>query len=61
MFTAFSLVFSGEEFITIAKIIMIAHLPVMAVEAVVNVFIVMLLKRVKPEVLEVPYAVVQKA
>ncbi len=61
LFTAFSLVFSGEEFVTIAKVIVVAHLPVMVVEAVVNVFIVMLLKKVKPEILEVPYAVAQKA
>ena len=58
---AFTLVFSGEEFITIAKLVVVAHLPVMAVEGMVNVFVVILLKRVKPEVLEVPYAVPQKA
>jgi cobalt/nickel transport system permease protein len=58
---AFTLVFSGEEFITIAKLVVVAHLPVMAIEGMVNVFVVILLKRVKPEVLEVPYAVPQKA
>jgi cobalt/nickel transport system permease protein len=57
LFTAFSLVFSGEEYSTIAKIIVFAHLPLMAVEGVVNVSIIMLLKRVKPEILEVPHAV----
>lgn len=61
LFTAFTLVFSGEEFITIAKLIVVAHLPVMAVEGMVNVFVVILLKRVKPEILEVPYALPQKA
>jgi cobalt/nickel transport system permease protein len=56
IFTAFSLVFSGEEYISIAKAIIIAHLPVMAIEGVINVSVVMLLRRVKPEVLEIPYA-----
>ncbi len=52
IFTAFSLVFSGAEFFTVAKIIVIAHLPVMAVEGMVNVSVVMLLKKAKPEMLE---------
>ena len=60
-FTAFSLIFSGEEFVSIAKVIIVAHLPVMAIEGLVNVFVIMLLKKVKPEVLEVPYAIPQKA
>ena len=59
-FTAFSLIFSGEEFVSIAKVIIVAHLPVMAIEGLVNVFVIMLLKKVKPEVLEVPYAIPQK-
>jgi cobalt/nickel transport system permease protein len=56
IFTAFSLVLSGEEYISIAKAIVVAHLPVMAIEGVINVSVVMLLKKVKPEVLEIPYA-----
>ena len=60
LFTAFSLIFSGEEFISIAKLIVAAHLPIIAVEGVVNVFVVVLLKKVKPEILEVPHAVVHK-
>jgi cobalt/nickel transport system permease protein len=56
IFTAFSLVLSGEEYLSIAKAIVVAHLPVMAIEGVINVSVVMLLKKVKPEVLEIPYA-----
>jgi cobalt/nickel transport system permease protein len=52
VFTAFSLVFSGAEFIPMAKITVIAHLPVMAVEGMVNVSVVMLLKKAKPEMLD---------
>ncbi|UCB44689.1 MAG: cobalt transporter CbiM [Spirochaetota bacterium] len=57
LLTAFSLVFSGEEYINIAKIVVVGHIPLMAVEGVVNVAIIMLLRKVKPEVLEVPHAV----
>jgi cobalt/nickel transport system permease protein len=60
IFTAFSLVFSGTEFIPIAKIIVIAHLPVMAVEGMVNVSVVLLLKKAKPEMLESLGAVTQR-
>jgi len=57
LFTAFSLVCSGEEFTGIAKIMVAAHLPVVFIEGVVNVFIVTLLKKVKPEILEFSRAV----
>ena len=57
LFTAFSLVFSGEEFTGIAKVMVVAHLPVVFIEGVVNVFIVTLLKKVKPEILEFSRAV----
>jgi len=57
LFTAFSLVFSGEEFTGIAKVMVAAHLPVVFIEGVVNVFIVTLLKKVKPEILEFSRAV----
>jgi len=54
--TAFTLVFSGDEFISIARLLIVAHLPIMLIEGVVSVFVVSLLKKVKPEILEVPYA-----
>jgi cobalt/nickel transport system permease protein len=57
LLTAFSLVCSGEEFTGIAKVMVAAHLPVVFIEGVVNVFIVTLLKKVKPEILEFSRAV----
>ena len=60
LFTAFSLFFSGEEYINIAKIVVVGHLPLMAIEGVVNVSIIMLLRKVKPEVLEVSHAVCER-
>jgi len=58
--TAFALIFSGEEFTAIAKLIIIGHLPVMGIEAVIGVFIVSLFRRVKPEILEPPYRTMKR-
>ncbi|MFW6181758.1 MAG: cobalt transporter CbiM [Spirochaetota bacterium] len=61
LMTAFSLVFSGEQFTAAARLIVAAHLPVAAVEGVISAFVVLLLRRVKPEVLEAPRAAPQGA
>jgi len=61
LFTAFSLLFSGQEFINIVKIMVIAHIPVVIIEGVVNAFIVTLLKKVKPEILEFSRAIADNA
>lgn len=44
----------GEDFFGVAKIAVIAHLPVLGVEAVIAAFVVSFLRRVKPELLDVP-------
>lgn len=54
--TALTLIFSGDEFLRMAKLLIAAHLPIMLIEGVVSVFIVSLLKKVKPEILEVGHA-----
>ena len=51
---ATALALSGREYVLVAKLIIIAHLPVMIVEAVVTGTIVVFLQRVKPEVLALP-------
>jgi len=56
LLAALSLAFTGEHFLAVAKLIVIAHLPVMVIEGLVTVFCVKFLKRVKPEMLEVVYA-----
>lgn len=53
---AASLVFTEESFGQIARMVVLAHLPVMLIEGVVTVFIVGFLKKVKPEILEAPHA-----
>jgi len=55
LMVAFSLVFTGEHFLTIAKFVVVANLPVMIIEGLITVFCIRFLKNVKPEMLEVVY------
>ncbi len=48
---AISLVFTEQSFMSVAKLIVVAHLPVMIIEGIITLFCVAFLKRVKPEVL----------
>lgn len=52
---ALSLVCSGEHFLVVAKVVVMAHLPVMVIEGLITALCVRFLKRVKPEILEVVY------
>ncbi len=52
---ASSLVFAGDPFVGVAKLVVIAHLPIMVIEGLVTAFAVKFLKRVKPEMLEAVY------
>jgi cobalt/nickel transport system permease protein len=49
---AFSLVFTGKPFLAVAKLTVVAHLPVMVVEGIVTAFCVKFLQKVRPEILE---------
>jgi len=51
-----SLIGTDEGFLAAAKIALLAHLPVMAIEAAITASIVVFLRRVRPKILEVPYA-----
>lgn len=50
---AVALISTGESFTNVAKVIAIAHVPIMVIEGIVTAFCVLFLKRVKPEILEV--------
>ncbi len=52
---ALALAFTGESFIHAAKVIVVAHLPVMIIEGIIVAACVKFLKKVKPEILEVIY------
>lgn len=49
---AISLVFTGKSFTGMAKLVVIAHLPVMVVEGILTAFCVGFLRKVRPEILE---------
>ena len=46
-----ALILAGEEFANVAKLVLLAHAPIAAVEAAITAAVVVFLKRVKPEVL----------
>ncbi|MBN2706094.1 MAG: cobalt transporter CbiM [Deltaproteobacteria bacterium] len=48
---ALSLFFTGEAFLGVAKLVMLAHLPVMVIEGLITVFCVKFIKSVRPEML----------
>jgi len=49
---ALALIMTGEQFLGIAKLAVVAHIPVMAVEGIIVGFCAAFLTRVKPEILE---------
>jgi len=51
MIVALFLMFTGEQFIAVAKLFIIVHVPVMVIEGILTAFIVMFVRRIKPEVL----------
>ena len=52
---AVALAFTGESFFNAAKVIVLAHIPVMIIEGIIVAACVKFLKKVKPEILEVIY------
>lgn len=52
IFMAFFLVFSEREFLTVAKLALAVHIPIMIIEAAICLFVVNFLLRVKPQLLE---------
>ena len=56
LIVALSLAFTEEAFLTVAKLVVVAHLPVMVIEGLITALCVKFFKQVKPEMLEVVYA-----
>jgi cobalt/nickel transport system permease protein len=50
---AVCMVTTGEQFINVAKLIFLSHLPVMVIEGIITLFCVVFLKKVKPEILRI--------
>lgn len=51
LLVALALYFSSGAFVPVSKMIIIVHLPVMIIEGILTGFVVLFLKRVKPELL----------
>ena len=51
LLVAFSLMLTGESFTTVAKLIVLVHIPVMIVEGIITGFIVGFLRKTKPAIL----------
>ena len=49
LLTSTVLAFSGEAFLPVAKVILLAHLPVMIIEGLITMFVVNFIMRVRPE------------
>ena len=56
LMVALSLALTEESFLSVGKVIVLAHLPVMAIEGLITTVCFRFLKKVKPEILEVIYA-----
>lgn len=48
---ALFLITTGEAFLNVAKPVIIAHVPVMIVEGIVTSFIIIIIRKIKPEIL----------
>lgn len=55
IFVGFSLYLTGEAFLPAAKIIVIAHIPIMIIEGLLTAACALFLRKVRPEILEGNY------
>jgi cobalt/nickel transport system permease protein len=53
---AVALLSTGQAFLQVAELVLVAHIPVMIIEGIITLFIFQFLKKVRPEMLEGIYA-----
>jgi cobalt/nickel transport system permease protein len=56
LLVAVALISTGQAFLQVAELAVLAHIPVMIIEALITLFIFLFLKKVRPEMLEDLYA-----
>jgi cobalt/nickel transport system permease protein len=56
LLVAAALITTGQAFLEVAELALLAHIPVMIIEGVITLFIFFFLKKVRPEMLEGIYA-----
>jgi cobalt/nickel transport system permease protein len=56
LIVAAALITTGQAFVQVAKLVLLAHIPIMIIEGVITLFVFQFLKKVRPEILEGIYA-----
>jgi cobalt/nickel transport system permease protein len=56
LLVAAALITTGQAFLQVAELVLLAHVPVMIIEGIMTLFIFLFLKKVRPEMLEGIYA-----
>jgi cobalt/nickel transport system permease protein len=56
LLVAAALITTGQAFLEVAQLVLLAHIPVMIIEGFITLFILLFLKKVRPEMLEGIYA-----
>ena len=56
LLVAVALITTGQAFLQVAELVLLAHIPVMIIEGVITLFIFLFIKKVRPEMLEGLYA-----
>ncbi len=51
LMVALSLVATGESFSAVARLILLAHVPIMVVEGIITIFVIEFVRRMRPEML----------
>jgi cobalt/nickel transport system permease protein len=56
LLVATALISTGQAFLKVAELVLLAHIPIMIIEGIITLFIFQFLKKVRPEMLEEIYA-----
>lgn len=56
LLVATALITTGQAFLKVAELVLLAHIPIMIIEGIITLFIFQFLKKVRPEMLEEVYA-----
>jgi cobalt/nickel transport system permease protein len=56
LLVAAALITTGQAFLKVAELVLLAHIPIMIIEGIITLFIFQFLKKVRPEMLEEIYA-----
>ncbi|MDD3580167.1 MAG: cobalt transporter CbiM [Desulfobacca sp.] len=56
LLVALALITTGQAFLEVAQLVLLAHIPIMIIEGIITLFIYLFLQKVRPEMLEGIYA-----